>query len=183
MFQPMPTFFRPIFTNIPVPARPPSHPDNRRVPTAFASAPHGSHREPALPADIFTDTPTPHRQTLRGTKNHPTTLTVAGGTTKCHRWHNEVWQVEQQTAAGGTANCRRWDCKPPQVDIFVHHLPRKIATGAFQCRRWQRFLPTCSGTAVHLRHHGFPPATVHHPTCNGGWDTDGAGEAMPVWGL
>ena len=231
MFQPMPTFFRPIFTNIPVTSQPPSHPDHLRVPTTFASAPHGSHREPALPADIFPNTPTPHRQTLRGTKKPPDNANR-------HRWHNDVWQVAQRSVAGGTANRCRWNGKLPQVDIFVHHLPRKIATGAFQCRRWQRFLPTCnvpashlprkiatgafqcrrwqrflptcnvpachlprkSATgafqrcrwqrflptcnvpASHLQRYGLPPTTPRLPTCNGGWDTDGAGEAMPVLG-
>ena len=150
-------------------------------------------------------------------KNHPTTLTVTGGTTTCGRWNSKPLQVDifvhhlPRKIATGAFQCRRWQrflptcnvpashlprksatgafqcCRwqrfLPTCNVPACHLPRKIATGAFQCRRWQRFLPTCSGTAVHLRHHGFPPATVHHPTCNGGWDTDDAGEAMPVWGL
>ena len=81
-----------------------------------------------------------------------------------HHTHSEakIATLFALTVAGGTANCCRWNTKLSQVGIFVHHLPRKMGTGAFQRRRWQRFLPTCSATASHLPHHCLLPAHLRH---------------------
>ena len=121
-------------------------------------------------------------------KNHPTTLTVTGGTTTCGRWNSKPLQVDifvhhlPRKIATGAFQCRRWQRFLPTCNVPASHLPRKSATGAFQCCRWQRFLPTCNVPASHLQRYGRPPAAPRLPTCNGGWDTDGAGEAMPVLG-
>ena len=92
-------------------------------------------------------------------KNHPTTLTVTGGTTKCGRWNGKPLQVERQTAAGGHF------CAPPATQNSHWCVPAlQVAKVFAHLQRYGRppaapRPPTYNTTASHLQHFTTPPAT------------------------